>query len=151
MHIYAIGLHVSEKQGSTVLYYRQYHLGSSRLVTDSSENRAWTRNYGPYSPLSGGSTAERWLYAGKSLDSSTGLYYFGARYYDPSIGRFIAEDPLSGGILDPQSLNRYVYCRNNPHKYTDPDGHGIIPFLLLITGVGAALGGWAYWSKHPGD
>jgi len=96
MHIYAIELHVSEKQGGTVLYYRQYHLGSSRLVTDSSENRAWTRNYEPYSPLSGGSTAERWLYAGKSLDSLTGLYYFGARYYDPSIGRFIAEDPLSG-------------------------------------------------------
>jgi hypothetical protein len=66
MLIYAVGLHVSEKQGSTVRYYHQDHLVSSRLVTDSSGNRAWTRNYEPHGPLSGGSTAERWLYAGKS-------------------------------------------------------------------------------------
>jgi len=96
MLIYAVGLHVSEKQGSTVRYYHQDHLVSSRLVTDSSGNRAWMENYEPHGPLSGGSTAERWLYAGKSLDSATGLFYFGAQYYDPSFGRFIAEDPYPG-------------------------------------------------------
>jgi RHS repeat-associated protein len=55
-------------------------------------------------------------YTGKKRDSSTGLYYFGARYYDPEIGRFITEDPAKHGT------NWYVYCENNPLKYVDPNG-----------------------------
>jgi RHS repeat-associated protein len=54
-------------------------------------------------------------YTGKEEDA-TGLYYFNARYYDPSIGRFITEDPARDGI------NWYVYCANNPLSYTDPTG-----------------------------
>jgi RHS repeat-associated protein len=58
-------------------------------------------------------------YTGKKRDSSTGLYYFGARYYDPEIGRFITEDPAKDGD------NWLVYCRNNPLKYVDPTGLNI--------------------------
>ncbi|MBN2736065.1 MAG: RHS repeat-associated core domain-containing protein [Spirochaetales bacterium] len=47
----------------------------------------------------------------------TGLYYYGARYYDPEIGRFISPDSVLAG------LNRYAYCFNNPIKYVDPSGH----------------------------
>ena len=54
-------------------------------------------------------------YTGKEEDA-TGLYYFNARYYDPSIGRFITEDPARDGI------NWYTYCGNNPLSYTDPSG-----------------------------
>jgi len=39
--------------------------------------------------------------------------YFGARYYDPTIGRFITRDPVKGNIMNPQTLNPYVYCLNN--------------------------------------
>ncbi len=42
--------------------------------------------------------------------------------YDPDIGRFISEDPLWGKILDPQSLNRFAYGRNNPFRFIDPTG-----------------------------
>lgn len=49
-------------------------------------------------------------------DEDTGLYYFNARYYDPAIGRFITEDPAMDG------MNWYVFCRNNPMAYIDPDG-----------------------------
>jgi RHS repeat-associated protein len=55
------------------------------------------------------------------LDDS-GLYYYEARYYDPEIGRFISRDPLQGETDSPQTLNRYVYCLNNPLKYIDPAG-----------------------------
>jgi RHS repeat-associated protein len=55
---------------------------------------------------------------------STGLYYYGARYYDANIGRFISADTIVPHPSDPQSLNRYSYCRNNPLRYTDPSGHG---------------------------
>ena len=51
------------------------------------------------------------------------MYYFGARYYDPLTGRFTTRDTVYGSLSDPQSQNRYVYCRNNPQKFVDPDGH----------------------------
>ncbi|MEA1993091.1 MAG: RHS repeat-associated core domain-containing protein, partial [Euryarchaeota archaeon] len=53
---------------------------------------------------------------------ATGLYYFGARYYDPLIGRFITTDPVKGDQMNPQTFNPYVYCLNNPLKYIDPAG-----------------------------
>jgi len=65
--------------------------------------------------------SEKYKYTGKEKDI-TGLYYFGARYYDPTIGRFITRDPVKGNIMNPQTLNPYVYCLNNPMKYIDLDG-----------------------------
>ena len=61
------------------------------------------------------------LFTGQRLDD-TGLYYYGARYYDPTIGRFISPDTLVQSPENPQSLNRYSYVFNNPLKYTDPNG-----------------------------
>ena len=45
-----------------------------------------------------------------------------ARYYDPSLGRFISKDPFDGVKNDPQTLNGYVYVGNNPVNRTDPSG-----------------------------
>jgi len=57
------------------------------------------------------------------LDSSTNLLYYGARYYDPALGRFISADTVVPEPGHPQALNRYAYVLNNPFKYTDPSGH----------------------------
>lgn len=62
------------------------------------------------------------LFTGQRLDA-TGLYYYNARYYDATIGRFISPDATGQKLTDPQTLNRYTYCQNNPLKYTDPTGH----------------------------
>jgi RHS repeat-associated protein len=59
---------------------------------------------------------------GKERDTETGLDYFGARYYGSNMGRFMSPDPLGGHLEDPQTLNRYVYVRNNPLNLTDPTG-----------------------------
>ncbi|OMD48446.1 hypothetical protein BSK56_11780 [Paenibacillus borealis] len=59
-------------------------------------------------------------YAGEIYDAETGLYYLRARYYDPSIGRFLNEDTVEGQIDNPLSLNLYTYVSNNPLIYTDP-------------------------------
>lgn len=61
------------------------------------------------------------LFTGQILDD-TGLYYYGARYYDPTIGRFISPDPIVQSPSNPQTLNRYSYVLNNPLKYIDPSG-----------------------------
>ena len=70
----------------------------------------------------------------------------------PNVGGFITEDLVRGSLTDPQTLNRYVYCRNNPLKYTDPDGR----FINLVAAVigaaaGAIIGAVAHLSNNPSD
>jgi RHS repeat-associated protein len=58
-----------------------------------------------------------------SLGGAEGLYYYGARWYDPSLGRFAQADSIIPGANDPQSWDRYSYVKNNPVGYRDPSGH----------------------------
>jgi len=69
------------------------------------------------------------LFTDQSLDS-TGLYYYNARYYDPTIGRFISADIVIPNPANPQCFNRYSYCLNNPLRYTDSSGQD--PYWDLI-------------------
>jgi RHS repeat-associated protein len=61
-------------------------------------------------------------FTGKERDFESGNDYFGARYYGSSMGRFLSPDFLGGHMEDPQTLNKYVYVRNNPLSLTDPTG-----------------------------
>ena len=74
-------------------------------------------------------------YCGEYYDSESGTIYLRARYYDPTIGRFISRDSVAGKNTDPLSLNLYTYCHNNPIIGTDPSGH------WLHIAVGALIGG----------
>lgn len=79
-------------------------------------------------------------FTGKELDTDIGLYYYGVRYYNPAIGRFVSMDPWEGDIKDPQTLNKYSYVMNNPLKYVDPTGMFLIEF---------ERGVWEYgWLQH---
>jgi RHS repeat-associated protein len=64
-------------------------------------------------------------FTGKERDAESGLDYFGARYFSGAQGRFTSPDPLMihpDRLVEPQRLNLYVYARNNPLKYVDPNG-----------------------------
>jgi RHS repeat-associated protein len=61
-------------------------------------------------------------FTGKERDSESGLDNFGARYDSSSMGRFMSPDPVGGQKIDPQTLNKYSYVRNNPINFTDPTG-----------------------------
>jgi RHS repeat-associated protein len=110
-----------------VHYWHPDHLGSSSMITDSTGAKVQALTYYPYGTtrtnLPGTPVNVPYKYTGKELDASTGLYYYEARYYDPTLGRFISADTIVPHMLDPQSLNRYTYTRNNPLIYTDPTGH----------------------------
>ncbi|MBU7015824.1 MAG: hypothetical protein HXS43_13445 [Theionarchaea archaeon] len=123
VYIYGPTGQLAKKVNDITEYYHTDHLGSTRLVT--SENGVTTEEI-MYKPFGGqlNETEERYTYNGKELDE-TGLYFYGARYYDPVIGRFISRDPLTGKRESPQTLNRYAYCLNNPLKYIDPAGESI--------------------------
>jgi len=74
-------------------------------------------------------------FTGQRLDAGTGLYYYGARYYDATIGRFISADTLVQSPANPQTLNRYSYVLNNPLRYVDPSGHIVTIMNYFITGT----------------
>ncbi|WP_134218332.1 RHS repeat-associated core domain-containing protein [Pelotomaculum sp. FP] len=71
-------------------------------------------------------------YAGEYYDEESGLYYLRARYYDPTIGRFISRDSYGGDITNPLSLNSYTYVENNPLGYIDPSGHFSIGTIIRV-------------------
>jgi len=112
-YYYGTGLIAKEENGD-ISYYHKDNLGSLRAITDKDGKVKESNTYFPYGEALDNSE-ETFTFTGKELDSS-GLQYFGARYYDPSIGRFITVDPIKDGI------NYYAYANNNPMKYVDPSG-----------------------------
>jgi len=119
---------VTSPQGGgdrTASYYHSDHLGSSNVITNDLGEQVSLCEYTPYGKIAKetGSFSTPYKFTGKELDS-TGLYFYGARYYDPELGRFIQADTLVVHPNDPQDLNRYAYCRNNPLNLVDPTGHG---------------------------
>jgi len=124
-----ITLRASAAAGSAsredIAYYHSDHLGSSNILTDKNGNQTQLAQYRPFGSLSRkepATLATNYLFTGKELDTPTGFYYYGARYYAPELAKFTQPDPLIQDVYDPQTLNHYAYCRNNPLILTDPDG-----------------------------
>ena len=108
-----------------VTYYHTDALGSTVAATDESGKELWRESYRPYGERiqhQVDTSQHSLFYTGKEHDDDTDLTYFGARYYDSNIGRFMGMDPVSFSEDNPQSFNRYAYVNNNPYAYTDPDG-----------------------------
>ena len=85
-------------------------------------------------------------FTSKEYDEETGLYYYGARYYEPRLSRWMSADPGGWELVDPDKnehllisgLNWYSYTENNPIKYDDPSGG--IPTVVIGAAVGGAVG-----------
>ncbi len=124
VHLFAGTVRIAEVRSGSVLYHHKDHLGSATVLTDKNGNRVETAEYLPFGELreSTGSWTTDYKFTDHELDTETGLYNFDARLYDPAVGRFISPDPLVQEPYDPQMLNRYAYCRNNPLIYIDPTG-----------------------------
>ncbi|MGH9391848.1 MAG: RHS repeat-associated core domain-containing protein, partial [Vicinamibacteria bacterium] len=110
-------------------YYVSDHLGSASVIIDGDGADAGTVlekiEYRPFgSTLSDtGGPDVRHRFTGQERDKESGLSYYGARYYDPSIGRFLSPDSLVPDPFDSQAFNRYSYVRNNPLNRIDPSGN----------------------------
>jgi RHS repeat-associated protein len=85
-------------------------------------------------------------YAGEQWDANTNLIYLRARWYNPSLGRFLTRDPVPGAPSLPATLNPYAYGRNNPALYVDPSGKFAFIPLLIVGLAGGALGGLGYYA-----
>jgi len=140
-YVTAADLKIAQIKGNAVSYYHKDHLNSSSVMTNASGVKVEGTEYAPYGTVRtfAGTPVTSYRYTGKELDTDTGLYYYGARYYDPMIGRFITADSVVSDFYDPQDLNRYAYARNNPMKYVDPNGHAFeTAWDVINIGIGVA-------------
>jgi RHS repeat-associated protein len=101
-------------------YYEADAQGTITSLSNSSGLLASTYTYDSFGKLtaSSGTAFNTYRYTGRESDSETGLYYDRARYYDPSVGRFISEDP----ILFEGGMDFYAYVSNNSVNRIDPLG-----------------------------
>jgi RHS repeat-associated protein len=116
------------KSTGEVHYYVADHLGTSRIVVNSSGAILDDSDFYPFGgerPVVPPTSANTFKFTGKERDSESGLDNFGARHFGSSMGRFMSADPFTvtpGRVVDPQQLNLYAYVRNNPLRHIDPTG-----------------------------
>jgi RHS repeat-associated protein len=108
-------------RSATTSYYAQDGLNSVTSLSNAAGALAQTYTFDSFGKqtASSGSLTNSFQYTGRELDSETGLYFFKARYYDSSAGRFLNEDPLG---LESGSSNFYSYVENSPTTWIDPSG-----------------------------
>jgi len=125
-------------------FFHPDHIGSTNYVTDLNGKLYEHLEYFPFGEawVEENSNQQRtpFLFTAKELDEETGLYYYGARYYDPRTSVWQSADPIltkylttgnkerdknlpgMGGIYNSFNLGMYSYSHLNPVKFTDPDG-----------------------------
>ncbi|WP_000374315.1 RHS repeat domain-containing protein, partial [Leptospira interrogans] len=118
-----------------MFFFHPDHLGSIQMITDGAGNPASGPepgvsyvSYEPYGSIirndSYGPDIFRYKFTGQIEDKETGLYYYKARYYEPTLGRFLQAD----SVVMPTNvngMNRYMYVDGNPVSYTDASGNRI--------------------------
>ncbi|NJN84686.1 MAG: RHS repeat-associated core domain-containing protein, partial [Caldilineaceae bacterium] len=119
------------------------HLNSSSVLVDEAGvvvERAYYLSFGgnrgdPFTDL----TTRRFTgqYHERGLPGGEGLSYYGARWYDPQLGRFVSADTIIPDPTYPQTFNRYAYVLNNPLKLIDPSGHIAESFDRMLEDPGA--------------
>jgi RHS repeat-associated protein len=126
------GLPLEQINGSSPFWLHHDQLASIRLVTDSTGASQATYSFDAYGNLttSTGTITNPFRFAGQYRDAESSLYYLRARYYDPSTGQFVSQDPAVATTRGP-----YGYVRGNPLNAVDPTG-------LLC---------WAFWDPNQCD
>jgi RHS repeat-associated protein len=122
--VYAGSNILASVENSQVKYYHQDRL-SNRITTESSGQLDEEFKSLPFGQKIENSGVD-YPFTGKEEDES-GLYYFGARYYDDNLGRFTSVDPIS-------EEQAYSYVGNNPIMYSDPDGRLKVPSWMRESG-----------------
>lgn len=137
-------------------FYHADQLGSTGYVTDANGDLYEHIEYFPFGEtwVEEASNTQRtpYLFTAKELDEETGLYYYGARYYDPRtsvwqspdpiLEKYIAsdlDDAVNEGVFNSRNLGLFSYSYNNPLTFRDPDGQAALQAGGAAFGAGAGL------------
>jgi RHS repeat-associated protein len=123
-YIYA-GKRIASFQNNDYHYYHDDNLGSHSVITDTSGSKVSEFSNYPFGETLSSSNS-KYQYTGKENDAETGLYYYGARYYNSALGRFTQADPIL------RINSNYAYAANNPFKYNDPTGKEEKPMAAIF-------------------
>ncbi|HEY4027422.1 MAG TPA: RHS repeat-associated core domain-containing protein [Candidatus Dormibacteraeota bacterium] len=125
-YYHAGGRLIAMALNGTFSYLASDNLGSANAVLSTGGTVTAAQLFTPFGVVrySSGTMPTDYGFTGQRGDAASGLYYFGARYYDPVAGQFTSADTvLPGGGFNLMGLSRYAYTRNNPTSRTDPSGH----------------------------
>ncbi|MEW6110413.1 MAG: RHS repeat-associated core domain-containing protein, partial [Nitrospirota bacterium] len=102
-YVFAGNLRIAKVSPSYTYYFHKDHLGSSSAMTDYLGNIVEATNYMPFGEQREhtGTNISNYKFTDQELDPETGLYYYGARYYDAVTGRFISPDSIVQDPFDP--------------------------------------------------
>jgi len=122
-------------------FYHPDHIGNTSYVTDGSGEVYEHLEYFAFGETfveeHSNTDVIPYLFNGKELDEETGLYYYGARYYDPRTSIWQSVDKASEKM---PAWSPYNFSYNSPIRYSDPDGN--CPLCALVgAGIGAVVGG----------
>lgn len=132
------------------------HLGSPRVITNSSGVVVGRHDYQPFGTELGAGVGGRTTgmgfsssgdnnrkkFTGYERDTETGLDFAQARYFSSTQGRFTSPDSLLGSIGNPQTLNRYAYVGNNPINFSDPTGR--MAHQMTVSSSAGSNPGWGW-------
>jgi RHS repeat-associated protein len=112
---------LAELGAATVSYYQQDAIGSVSSLTSSTATLASSYTYDSFGrrTASSGSISNPFQYTSREFDPETGIYFYRARYYDPSVGRFLSEDEVGND----EGTDLYVYVGSSPIGSRDPTGY----------------------------
>ena len=124
----ANGAILSQHDAAGTSYFLSDALGSTRALTDEAGSISSAYDYDAFGELTAGSdpVGTDYLFTGQQYDASTELYSLRARYYSPSMGRFLSQDTWATNFRDPMEYNRYAYAANNPATFRDPSGNAAL-------------------------
>lgn len=130
---------ISANDGAADFYYHADGSHNIRLLSDDDGAIADGQDYDAFgnSRVRLGATGNPFAFAGEW--GSDELVYLRARFYDPSVGRFITRDPFAGTPYDPVSLHRYLYANANPIMYRDPSGQTAVSVSDLMWAIGISV------------
>jgi RHS repeat-associated protein len=169
---------LATKTGGTLSFVQPDHLGSSSTVTNIYGGVVSRERYTAFGERrKTQTTTTDFLYTGQRFNALSGLYHYSdgkgtrrlydysemqtggytsgtnvsvgfGRYYDSVLGRFVQADPITPSTIS-QDLNRFSYSRNNPVRYTDPNGHcGIFITVCVGAAAGGIISGGTYLLMH---
>ena len=125
----------------TVTYVYTDPQGTPLAEADANGNITATFDYAPYGGIALGTAPNGPGYTGHVNDPDTGLVYMQARYYDPSVGRFLSPDPVTPTAGDAFNFSRYAYANNNPVMHIDPDGRQSTDVCSIVPCISVKMNG----------